>query len=369
MNATVVNGVFEGGGVRGVALAGAAAAALDHGFRFEHVVGTSAGSLVASLLASGYGSKDLSSLVCEVDWPALLDPVPGLRIPLVGKHLALIAHKGLYRGDRLEEVWNDLLARKGVRHFGDLTPGSLTVVATDLSHARGIALPDALASYGIDPRGFSVARAVRVSSSVPFLFKPVPLHDRIRGERLWLADGAMAANYPVGLARGNRPVLGFRLVPEVAAHAHEKIRGPASLARAVMISGIRSRYDLPRTREAGAHVISVPVLADLDFGISSDEARAIFDRGRAAAASQLDRLELSAAAPTAVDARSGRTAAALRDAATPNRHPRRGERTPATVSDAPSRRSRWPDRSPATETPSANPMPRRGSARPGWSPG
>ena len=45
-----VYGVFAGGGIKGIALAGAAAAAMDHGFRFERIVGTSSGALVASLI-------------------------------------------------------------------------------------------------------------------------------------------------------------------------------------------------------------------------------------------------------------------------------------------------------------------------------
>ncbi|MEA2057873.1 MAG: patatin-like phospholipase family protein, partial [Actinomycetota bacterium] len=89
-----INGVFEGGGVRGVALAGAAAAALDLGYEFDQVVGTSAGALVASLLAADYSADELSASVCAVDWPELLDPVPGAGIPLIGRHLALVTRRG-----------------------------------------------------------------------------------------------------------------------------------------------------------------------------------------------------------------------------------------------------------------------------------
>ncbi|MFQ5554366.1 MAG: patatin-like phospholipase family protein [Acidimicrobiia bacterium] len=292
MDERTVNAVFEGGGVRGVALAGAAAAALDHGYRFDHSVGTSAGSLVASLVAAGYDPDELSSIVCSVDWPGLLDPSPGLGIPLIGRHIALVLHRGLYRGEKLERVWGELLEAKGVRTFRDLRPGSLTVVATDLSHAKGVELPDGLARYGLDPQGFSIARAVRMSSSVPFLFRPVPLFDRRIREKVLMADGAMAANYPVGLARRDRPVIGFRLDAHDSGHPHERVAGPASLARSVMIAGIRARYTLPRVHEAGAHVISVPVSADLDFDMSPDGARAVFDRGREAASEQLAALDL-----------------------------------------------------------------------------
>ncbi len=293
---TIVNAVFEGGGVRGVALAGAAAAALDHGYTFDHTVGTSAGSLVASLLAAGYDAEELSSIVCAVDWPGLLDPFPSMGIPLVGRHVALVLHKGLYRGEELERIWGELLCAKGVKTFADLRPGSLSVVATDLSHGRGVSLPGALTDYGVDPVTFPVARAVRMSSSVPFLFRPVALRDHTRGEDVLMVDGAMAANYPVGLARRDRPVIGFRLHAEADQHPHERVRGPASLARSVVIAGIRARYSLPRAREVGAHVITVPVSADLDFDISPDDARAVFDRGRHVAARQLEHLDLEAEA-------------------------------------------------------------------------
>src|SRR6185295_14268462 len=46
-------GVFEGGGVRGAALAGAYAAANAAGVSFERVAGASAGSIVAALIAAG----------------------------------------------------------------------------------------------------------------------------------------------------------------------------------------------------------------------------------------------------------------------------------------------------------------------------
>ena len=49
-----VIGVFEGGGIKGIALAGAAAAAMETGYVFDAVVGTSAGALVGSLIVAGY---------------------------------------------------------------------------------------------------------------------------------------------------------------------------------------------------------------------------------------------------------------------------------------------------------------------------
>jgi len=136
-----VIGVFEGGGVRGIALAGAAAAALDSGLQFESVVGTSAGAMVASLVAAGYEAAELAEAVCSVPWPSLLDGSSVARLPVVGKHVAMLLGKGLHRGQRLEDVWAELLARKGVSTFADLERGALKVIVTDLSYQSGVVLP------------------------------------------------------------------------------------------------------------------------------------------------------------------------------------------------------------------------------------
>lgn len=290
---SLVHGVFEGGGVRGIALAGAAAAALDRGLRFDRVAGTSAGGLVAALVAAGYGPDELGEWVCSIDWPALLDPVPGRRLPLVGPHVALAMHKGLNRGDALEATWADLLGRKGVRTFGDLRPAALAVVATDLSHQRGVLLPDALAVYGHDQTTFPVARALRMSASVPFLFRPVRLWDRVAEEPVLFGDGAMSTNYPIRAVPRNRPVVGFRLVDAGGTHPHVPIRGPASLARAVIKSGIRARYGLPQPSGGATVTVEVPVTHDLDFDLAPGHARALFDAGREVAHRRLA-AELSA---------------------------------------------------------------------------
>jgi hypothetical protein len=67
----------------------------------------------------------------------------------------------------------------------------------------------------------------------------------------------------------------------------------------VVVAGVRARYSLPRLIDENAHLIEVPVDADLDFEMSNRMARVVFERGRRAAATQLGRLlaglELSAA--------------------------------------------------------------------------
>lgn len=281
-----IDGVFEGGGVRGIALAGAAAAAMDSGYEFHRVAGTSAGALVASLVAAGYRPDELRVAVCKANWPGLLDPTIYTRIPGIGKHISLVLRKGMYKGRALERTWSGLLADKGVKTFGDLPAGALQVVATDITHQRGVVLPSGLKRYGIEPSEFSVARAVRMSAAVPFIFAPVQLTHRQNGEVVLMADGAMASRFPLEVLQPpeDRPIVGFRLADFGSPHDHDPIRGPITLAGAVIGAGMSARESLPRLALEPGRVIDVPAERDsLDFDLTGEEARAMFDTGREAA--------------------------------------------------------------------------------------
>ena len=288
-----INGVFSGGGIKGVALAGAAAGAMDAGYRFDHAVGTSAGALVASLVAAGYQPDELGAAVRWIPWPQLLDWLPVTKVPVVGKALAMTFHKAQCAGDVIEATWASLLAAKGIATFADLAPGTLRIVATDITHQRGVVLPDDLPDYGIDPAGFSVARAVRMSSAVPFFLRPVPLRNPATGDVALLADGAMTANFPIRVARRSKvwPVIGFRFL-DSQAHTHIRVRGPASLARAVVTAGIRAGEVMALTSKNDAVVVDLRSDRDpLQFDITPDEASLMFDEGRRRASHRLTSTE------------------------------------------------------------------------------
>jgi len=275
-------GVFEGGGIKGIALAGAAAAVLDSGYRFERVAGTSAGALAASLIAADYTADELRRKVAKINWPSLLDGVPGLKLPIIGKHLAFLRGGGLYRGAALQRVWGRLLAEKGVSTFGDLDPGRLRIVTVDLTHERGVVLPEGLEEYGIDASRFPIARAVRMSAAVPFIFQPVELQNRFTGDISMMADGALGSKFPVELVdqRSDTPIFGFRPVDVDEVHRHNEIKGPASLAGAVMTTGMSARETLPRGHFESVHQILVPTRRDsLDFNVGRKQALAMFDEG------------------------------------------------------------------------------------------
>lgn len=280
MSDVPIIGVFEGGGIKGVALAGAAAATMDAGYRFDRIVGTSAGALVGGLVAAGYDSVGLREAVCRIDWPELLDPSLLSKIPVVGKQLAVFFRLGLFMGDELEAAWAEMLAAKGVRTFDDLAV-RLRIVATDVTHTRGLIFPDDFDRLGIDQSVFPVARALRMSAAVPFAFEPVELTNEKTGDVLLVSDGAMAANFPDRIVdpESTLPAVGFRFI-EHDVHPHRVIRGPLSFAAAVIWSGIGAREGLPALASPLVDVIEVPSSrSGLDFNITRPEAKELFDEG------------------------------------------------------------------------------------------
>jgi NTE family protein len=155
-----------GGAARGFAHIGVIQVLEEAGIRPDLVVGTSAGSLVAALYASGRNGRELAELAQAMDEGAITDwSFPG---------------RGLIRGEAL--------ARYVRQHTGgrriEQMPLPLGIVATDLDNGQGI-----LFRVG-DP-----GVAVRASSAVPAVFQPVRI-----GMREYV-DGGLVAPVPVSFAR------------------------------------------------------------------------------------------------------------------------------------------------------------------------
>jgi predicted acylesterase/phospholipase RssA len=153
-----VDAVFEGGGVKGIALIGAAAVVEAAGSQFYNLAGTSAGAIVAALLGAGYTAAELQPILMDLAFTTLLDPATVLsRIPLVGSYLGILTDLGMYKGDAFLHRMREWLAAKGVKTFGDLIlPGEtemryrfkVHVVASDISRGNLVILPDDAPVYG-----------------------------------------------------------------------------------------------------------------------------------------------------------------------------------------------------------------------------
>ncbi len=287
--------VFEGGGVKGIGLVGALAVTEERGYRFENLAGTSAGAIVAALVAAGYTAAELKTVIEDLDYRAFKDEGPLDHVPLLGKALSLGFEKGIYEGDYFENWMRERLAAKGVRTFADLRSGHddpryryrLQVIATDISRGRLLVLPGDIDEYGLDPDSLDVALAVRMSMSIPFFFEPVQLKDR-QGTQCYIVDGGVLSNYPVWLfdseGEPDWPTFGYKLVGKGEGRPHP-VRGPITLF-AALFSTMMDAHDARYIEDADfARTITVETgrIRATDFDLGPEQAQTLYESGRAAA--------------------------------------------------------------------------------------
>ncbi|WP_018330611.1 patatin-like phospholipase family protein [Actinomycetospora chiangmaiensis] len=201
--------VLQGGGVKGIALVGAVDRLLER-FEVRRVGGTSAGAIVAALIAAGYSREELREAMGELRYDRVPDPV--LPVPVLGALAGLVTTSGLYRGDYIRDWVAGKLAAKGVRTFADLVLAPddlgdpflrgdrgyrLVVTATDITRGQGLRLPwDYRTAFAVDPAEQLVADAVRMSLSIPVFFRPVRMSGA-GGETYEVVDGGVMSNFPV----------------------------------------------------------------------------------------------------------------------------------------------------------------------------
>lgn len=210
--------VLEGGGVKGLALVGAVAALADFRdpYSIHRVAGTSAGAIVAGLLASGLDLARVKATMDKLDFSQFEDQAGFLAgVPIVGPLAGLLFHQGLYAGEFLHRWLQDTLAAQGVHTWADLKdddphsalPPSrrykLVVIVSDISRGLMLRLPwDYEELLGVDPDTASVADAIRASASIPFFFRPwiMPTNPAVTGhDHIVCADGGLLSNYPMAI--------------------------------------------------------------------------------------------------------------------------------------------------------------------------
>lgn len=279
-----IDGVFSGGGIKGIALVGAYEEIERRGYRFERVAGTSAGSIIAAFIAAGYTSKEIYQLVDELDLTKMLDARKTIIPFSLAKWLFLYWKLGLYKGNELEKWIKEKLEAKGIRTFADLPPQSLRVIASDLSNGQLVVLPDDLERYGISPQSFSIAKAIRMSCSIPYFFEPVRMRS-IDGMNI-VVDGGVLSNFPIWLfendhVRKIRPVLGIKLSPSDYEHEKHQIQNGIQLFAALfetMKDAHDSRYI---SKKHVKDIIFIPTegILSSEFHLTEERKKKLYDLG------------------------------------------------------------------------------------------
>lgn len=233
-----------GGAVRGAAHIGVIRALHEEAIPIDCIAGTSAGALVGSLYAGGLEWQELQEAAVGLGWLSVAEP-----------------------------AWprGGFLTNRRMRRFLDQQMGPVTF--DDLRLPFVAVAADANTGAEVVLREGRVADAVRASTAIPGIIKPVELDGRL------LVDGGVVTNVPAGVARS----LGADVVIAVDVTAYGFSQGaPRSSAEAMMRAiDIMSRQTVMASLE-WADVVIRPQLSGL-HSYSAKGTAEFLRRGYAAA--------------------------------------------------------------------------------------
>jgi NTE family protein len=287
--------------------------------RWKNVAGTSAGAIVACMVAVGYTAEKLEEVMkplryaefADYGWPGKVRGLLWNQFRMRGLAPGLFFRRWI--ADRIaesplaKEVGEKELRFKHVARNdlpAGLTPDEerraryrLQVIASDLTGGRLLVMPHDIVGFSltkggspIEPDELLLVDAVRMSMSYPYLFAPVTLW---KGrEPHFVVDGGLLSNFPIWLfdASGRppaRPTWGFRLHGGAKPDEQPPYRPiPMPLWRLkllkAMFEAATGAWDQRQlSNSTSARTVSIPTgrIATTDFALTRGEADDLFQRG------------------------------------------------------------------------------------------
>ena len=168
---------LSGGGIRGIAHAGALRALEENDINIDVIGGTSSGSLVASLYALGYSPyyiyilfKKYSKDIAQISSAPIISGIGNF---MMNKKVGL---SGLKTGESIEEAYNQLALKKGVKRISDIDKMPLVIPSVDVKNSKEYIFTNSIPKKFEDKSQYitdiSIGKAVRASSSFPAVFCP-----------------------------------------------------------------------------------------------------------------------------------------------------------------------------------------------------
>lgn len=283
-----VDAVFEGGGVKGICMLGAADHVEQRGYRWKRLAGTSAGALIASLLAAGYTAKELKAIAYSLDVQEWRQLSKKEIFPLLQKGVRLFFGKGMFKGEQLRQRVGGLLEKKGIRTFADLPSGKLQIIASDITNGKMLILPRDIRRLGMQPEQLEVAEAVRMSCSFPFYFQPVVLRGP-KGNKVYIVDGGLLSNFPIWIFDREEgtprwPTFGFKVLSKNET-VPRKIRGWGGYMNALFWTVLETHDTAYIAEKDLIRTIVIPpqTIHSMQFDLTEKQKQALFEAGRASA--------------------------------------------------------------------------------------
>jgi NTE family protein len=314
--------VFRGGGVKGLALAGALCGFAEHPTKpvrqWKDVAGASAGAIIACYLATGHDAHEMLDLMQKTSFGQFADFPRGNKRLGMGR---LMFGHGMAPGNAFERWFDDVLGgatfakvRKPPTNGQASDDWWLKLIAVDVTGGHLLVLPGDLAKYRdpatgrqIDPDEFRISRAARMSMSIPYFFDPVQLQDE-QGRTCLIVDGGTLSNFPVWLwdvdpkvtgRPPTRPTFGFTL------KGGKGFGGPGAFAK-VAPWHLRFAFSIFHTAESAwderfvsnstrvrTLAVDAADVATTEFELSQERQELLVHNGREAAKEFLDAFSLA----------------------------------------------------------------------------
>lgn len=277
--------VCKGGGVKGIALVGALSYFEEQGYIWQRVAGTSVGAIVASLVAVGYTSNEIRDIMFKLDYNKFADKNRLQSIPIVGSIASLFFSKGIHSGDYVEKFLLDSFEKKGKKYFRDIYidgESRLKVIAADITRHKLITLPDDLVEYNINPQDFEIAKAVRMSLSIPFFFEPIMLNTK--NQTCYLVDGGLLSNFPIWIFdvknKPRWPTFGFNLYNDEQ-KPNNNPNGFIPFLIDVIETSLATSEEIYFKDCDAVRIVNIPTLGidTINFDISMNEMKALYNSG------------------------------------------------------------------------------------------
>ena len=264
--------VFEGGGLKGLAHVGALDVLQGQlGTTNIHAyAGTSAGSIVACLLAAGYSIPELKEFVWKMPTKSLKDGNLGF----VRNLWRLVSNYGYYKGTFIEAYVENLLRKKlgkpniTFRELYDKTGNVLRITGTCLTTGE-LEYFD----YNLSPT-MPVSTAVRISTCVPLCFAAVSYKEKL------YVDGGVLRNLPV-MAFPDKTPLFFHFIESTE---QPKIINLFTFVTSIVNIAINYCNKLAVQSRKPEFVIEIDTadINGMQFDVTEEQKQIIYDRGRAA---------------------------------------------------------------------------------------
>ncbi|HTF05042.1 MAG TPA: patatin-like phospholipase family protein [Bacteroidia bacterium] len=274
------NLAFKGGGVLGIAYAGAIQVLQDQNIlqNIQRVAGTSAGAITAALVSLKYTAEEIYSIVQSTDFKSFEDGFDPLRIA---------TKYGMYEGDAFLTWMQTQITAKGLAStatFADLKAKGmldLHVFATDLN-AQGLKQ----FSYETTPN-VVVAEAVRASMSIPLFFEAWSFTNNNPDNHIYV-DGGMIYNFPITIFDNGSPneqTLGVYLqnlgpAPPPSGLTHDHVLQYVRDLFDTMMDAQVVDFDNDPEEKSRTIVIDNLGISATNFGLTDDQKTALYNSGK-----------------------------------------------------------------------------------------